>query len=63
MISKRMRRKQRQCFHHELPKPGPEGGYVQQARSFIRSCLIDLGRRKMFWCDEEEGGCGKVWIV
>lgn len=48
------RQDRKYCFHHDT--------YVlhnQLAQSWIKSELIDLGRRKRFWCEQ----CGKVWIV
>lgn len=53
------RGKQRHCFHHELPRHGNN----YQSRSYIKSQLIETGKGKLFECDEEVGGCGKVWIV
>lgn len=41
-------RKRRRCFHHNW----------RTEDSWIKSRLIDLGMRKMFWC----GHCGKTWI-
>lgn len=40
--------KRRRCFHHDH----------HTGQSWIRSELIDLGRRKLYHCTE----CGKVWI-
>ena len=38
----------RRCFHHDH----------HTGTSWIRENLIDLGRRKQFWCDH----CDKIWI-
>jgi hypothetical protein len=45
------RREQRDCFHHDRR--------YEQTGSWVESMLIDLGRRKMFWCTR----CDKTWIV
>jgi len=55
----RQRRKQRACFHHEI---GGNPANTTPALSWIKQQIIDLGRRKIFWCDEEQGGCGQVWF-
>lgn len=41
------------CFHHDHHPP--DTGAV----SWIKSQLIDMGSRKMFWCTH----CEKMWIV
>lgn len=45
----------RDCFHHErnISLSGEE-----TATSWIRSELVDLGRRKIFWCTV----CKRKWI-
>jgi len=43
-----MRKKQYDCMHHDLSTKD----------SWIKSALIDLGARKMFWCKR----CGQVWF-
>jgi hypothetical protein len=43
----------RKCMHHDW----------RTGETWIKSQLIDLGRRKMFWCSEKSGGCGKVWFT
>jgi hypothetical protein len=58
------RYKRKYCFHHKLPDLVPDELGVQRvAKSYIRSQLIETGKYKMFWCGEELGGCGKMWIV
>lgn len=47
---------QRDCFHHE--RNISLNGEVR-AESWIKSELLDLGRRKRFWCRV----CGKQWFV
>ena len=42
-------RLQRSCFHHDH----------NTGESWIESRLIDLGRRKMFWCVR----CERTWFV
>lgn len=39
----------RRCFHHDH----------RAEVSWIQSRLIDLGRRKMFWCTR----CERTWFV
>lgn len=39
----------RDCFHHDH----------RSGVSWIDSELIDLGRRKRFWCVK----CGRVWLT
>lgn len=51
-------KKQRECFHGL-----PFSSIDETGQSFITGHLIDLGRRKMFECKEERGGCGKRWIT
>lgn len=46
-------RRRRQCMHHNR----------LTGESWIKSQLIDMGRRKMFWCSEKSGGCGKAWFT
>jgi hypothetical protein len=41
-------RKRRACFHHNH----------RTGESWIKSMLIDMGSRKLFWCDE----CGRTWM-
>jgi hypothetical protein len=54
------RRKRKYCFHHDI---GGNPANTRPVVSWIKQELIDLGRRKMLWCDEAQGGCGKTWIV
>lgn len=54
---RRRRRKQRECWHHETTAA------TGTAHSWIRSSLIEMGKGKMFWCEEALGGCGKVWFA
>lgn len=42
-------RAQRECFHHDHAR----------GISWIRSELIDLGRRKLFWC----AVCDRRWTT
>jgi hypothetical protein len=42
-------RQRRACFHHDH----------RTGESWIKSHLVDLGRRKLFRCTS----CAKVWIV
>lgn len=57
------RKLRRNCLHHRQPTDiydpdtGESLGKVE-AKSFIKSVLIDMGMRKMFWCEE----CGETWI-
>jgi hypothetical protein len=53
-------RRRARCFHHEH---GGNPANTRPAHSWIQQQLIDLGRRKMFWCDEAQGGCGKTWFA
>jgi len=39
----------RACFHHAHTT----------GTSWIESELVDLGRRKRFWCNR----CGRVWLT
>ncbi len=55
----RRRRKQRHCFHHDR---GGNPANSRPAVSWIKEQLVDLGRRKMFSCDDDKG-CGKTWIA
>lgn len=43
------RRTQRMCWHHERAT----------GRSWLESELVDLGRRKVFWCTN----CERRWVV
>lgn len=52
----RMWPERRRCFHHYIPRVGDE--MPRPVESWIRSHLIDLGRRKIWWCSH----CEKVWI-
>jgi hypothetical protein len=38
----------RRCFHHDH----------RSGESWIKEQLVDVGRRKMWWCDR----CGKTWL-
>lgn len=52
------RRKRKYCFHHD------EGGNPANSRpavSWIKQRILDY--RKLYWCDEEMGGCGKRWVL
>lgn len=51
------RRRQRECWHHGFHS------VTGDVESWIASKLIEMGRAKMFWCEEDLGGCGKVWIT
>lgn len=53
-------RKQRKCFHHDINAKDrvKNGGYYGIETSYIRSELIDTGKRKRFWCNR----CERVWI-
>lgn len=42
-------RKRRWCFHHDHTT----------GTSWIKSQLLDVGRRKAFWCED----CGKTWVT
>jgi hypothetical protein len=53
------RRKRKYCFHHDK---GGNPSNSQPAVSWIKEAKIDTGMRKMFWCSERLGGCGKTWI-
>lgn len=44
--------RRRHCFHQSWPL----------GTSYIESVLIQNGSRKMFWCAEKRGGCGKTWF-
>jgi hypothetical protein len=44
----RQRRKRKNCFHHSL----------STGESWIVGQLVDLGRRKMWWCTE----CDRRWF-
>lgn len=50
------RRRQRQCWHHEISTA------TGTAHTYIKSQLIELGKSKMYWCEKDLGGCGKVWF-
>jgi hypothetical protein len=56
MSSFRAWRQQRQCFHHDH---GGNPANTRPAISWIKQQIIDMGRRKMFWCDR----CGRTWFV
>lgn len=62
MIRRWWRRTQgrKECFHHD--RPAWSKGEVD-SRSFIREELIDLGRRKLYVCEEAVGGCGRMWFI
>jgi hypothetical protein len=54
-------RKRRNCMHQEMAKSvydESEQNTVWITHSWIRSVLIDIGMKKMFWCKE----CGKSWF-
>ncbi len=51
----RRKREQQQCFHHDL---GGNPANSQSATSWIKQELIDLGRRKRYWCTY----CEKMWL-
>jgi hypothetical protein len=53
-------RKRKKCFHHEI---GGNPANSRPAVSWIEQQLIDVGMRKMFWCDERQGGCGQTWFT
>lgn len=44
---RRARRRQRECFHHSL----------LDGESWVRGQLVDIGRRKIYWCT----GCDRHW--
>jgi hypothetical protein len=50
------RKNRKVCFHHD---PGGNPANSRPAESFIHQELIDMGRRKLYSCNE----CGKVWII
>lgn len=54
------RKWRRECFHHEI---GGNPANTRPAVSWIRQELIDVGRRKRWWCDERQGGCDRQWIT
>lgn len=41
-------RKRAKCFHHDH----------KTGKSYMRERLEDMGRRKLFWCED----CYKTWI-
>lgn len=51
------RRNERACFHHD---PGGNPANSKTAFSWIKQEIIDW--RKLYWCDEAVGGCGKRWV-
>lgn len=51
--------RQRDCWHHALPRRATAGDLGGPAKSYIESQLIETGMRKMFWCGE----CGKTWFT
>jgi hypothetical protein len=53
-------RRRKDCWHHN--RPHWTRGDVDSV-SYIREELIDLGRRKRFWCDRSAGGCGQMWFT
>jgi hypothetical protein len=54
------RRRRKYCFHHDI---GGNPANTQPAVSWIRQQIIETGKAKMYWCDEQQGGCGKTWII
>lgn len=54
------RRKQKYCFHHDI---GGNPANTRPAISYISQEIVDLGRHKLFECEEQLGGCGKHWVV
>ncbi len=50
-------RARRTCFHG-FPAPGINSPYGQ---SYVRSLMI-VDWRKLYECNETEGGCGKRWV-
>lgn len=46
----------RKCFHHDI---GGNPANTRPAVSWIDQVLIDMGRRKMFWCTH----CQKTWFT
>jgi ribosomal protein L32 len=53
------RRKRKYCFHHQVP--GFSNEYT--TKSYIQSHIIETGKAKMFWCEQELGGCGETWVI
>lgn len=53
------RRKRKHCFHHDI---GGNPANSRPATSWIQQRLIEFGTRKVFWCDEQQGGCGRTWF-
>lgn len=51
-------RQQKWCFHGL-----PFSSLDETGQCFITGHIIDLGRRKLWECKEERGGCGKIWII
>lgn len=51
------RRKEQSCFHHNM---GGNPANSMPAISWIKQQIVDP--RKLFWCDERMGGCGKTWV-
>jgi hypothetical protein len=52
----RRRRARRDCFHHDI---GGNPANTRPAVSWIKQQLIDMGKRKMFWCTQ----CGQSWFT
>jgi hypothetical protein len=55
-------KKRRLCLHQEMPKftfDNTEDKVIGITRSYLKSTLIDIGMKKMIWCEE----CGKTWII
>lgn len=50
------RYKQKYCMHHDI---GGNPANSKPAVSWIEQRIIDLGRRKIFWCTK----CLKSWII
>lgn len=49
-------RERRSCFHHDI---AGNPANSRPAESWIEQRLIDLGRRKMFWCTH----CDRTWFA
>jgi hypothetical protein len=56
----RAARRRKRCWHHDRPSWAKGEA---NSRSYIREELIDMGRRKLFWCKPSEGGCGQMWFT
>lgn len=55
----RFRGRRKACWHHLVFYSTDT--HQKVVVSLVKSQLLDLGRDKMWWCDEAEGGCGKTW--